>query len=268
MNTLLLGLLAETFIHVGGGQSDGAIDLPVAREAVTDYPFIPGSGLKGALRDWSGQRFERHASEPWFGKQQYAGQLLFSDARLLALPVRSLHGASRWVTCPHLLERCRRDMLRLGLEASGDVPMPAPGTALGVGEGRLILEERGFDLVGLVPEAIATYLGHFVPHADSRARLVRALVILHDEDFTWFARYGLPVQARNVLEEATKASKNLWYEEALPPDSLLYTLIGTRGEGIPDQFTAALRAQPFVQVGGNETIGQGWLALTFPEPAP
>ncbi len=49
MKTLLYGMLAETSIHPGAGQSSGFVDLPVAREAATDYPVIVGSSLKGAL---------------------------------------------------------------------------------------------------------------------------------------------------------------------------------------------------------------------------
>ena len=51
MTTEIIGLLAETYIHPGTGQSAGAIDLPVARERVTQYPFVPGSSMKGALLD-------------------------------------------------------------------------------------------------------------------------------------------------------------------------------------------------------------------------
>lgn len=43
----IIGILAETSVHVGAGQMFGAIDLPVAREAATQFPFIPGSSLKG-----------------------------------------------------------------------------------------------------------------------------------------------------------------------------------------------------------------------------
>ena len=49
-------------------------------------------------------------------------------------------------------------------------------------------------------------------------------MVLNDDDFTWFARFGLSIQARNVLEDGTKQSQNLWYEETLPPDTLLYAL--------------------------------------------
>ena len=51
-----------------------------------------------------------------FGTQERAGELLVSDARLLLLPVRSLTRSYRWITCPHLLERYRRDLVRAGLD--------------------------------------------------------------------------------------------------------------------------------------------------------
>jgi CRISPR-associated protein Cmr4 len=264
MNTLLIGLLAETFVHVGGGQSEGVVDLPVAREAVTDYPFIPGSGLKGALCDWADQN-QVQDLDALFGKSDNAGQLLFSDARLLALPVRSLHSASRWITCPHLWERFCRDAVRTRLDVSVLDQALDQGKALGEGENRIILEERGFQLVGKIPEPVVSALGKLVAHDDTRARFAQSLVMLHDDDFVWFARYGLAVQARNVLDRETKISQNLWYEESLPPDSLLYALISERSKDSLISLVEPLKQTPYLQVGGNETIGQGWLALAFPE---
>jgi CRISPR type III-B/RAMP module RAMP protein Cmr4 len=141
MNTQLLGLLAETSIHPGAGQSAGIVDLPVAREAATDYPVIPGSSLKGALLSLAKQKTkdgEDRISECdrkcIFGQQEQAGNLLVSDARLLLLPVRSLHSAYKWVTCPHLVERFARDCQR------GDISQSVPdcdvtdGTYLGTGD--------------------------------------------------------------------------------------------------------------------------------------
>ena len=91
MSDVMFGLLAETFLHPGSGQSDGAIDLKVAREAVTGYPYIPGSAVKGALRaamcDGGEQKTRVDAA---FGQVDGAGSVLVSDARLLLLPVRSL----------------------------------------------------------------------------------------------------------------------------------------------------------------------------------
>ena len=44
-------LHAVTPVHVGSGRGIGYIDLPVAREKVTDWPYIPGSSIKGVMAD-------------------------------------------------------------------------------------------------------------------------------------------------------------------------------------------------------------------------
>ena len=118
MRSAVIGLLAETSIHPGTGRSTGVVDLPVAREAATDYPFIAGSSLKGALRDQARQHTNNNENfeKEIFGAPDEAGALLVSDARLLLLPVRSLTGAYRWVTCPLLIERYQRDLKRAGVE--------------------------------------------------------------------------------------------------------------------------------------------------------
>ena len=172
MTTQLIGLLAETFIHVGGGQSEGVVDLPVAREAATDYPFIPGSGLKGALLDWAAQHeVDEDRRNRLFGQQDNAGQLLFADARLLALPVRSLHSASCWITCPHLWERYQRDAARIGIDLPTLQITPEQGQVLGKGQDRIILEERSFKLAGEVPEPILEELSKLLVQDATRKRL-------------------------------------------------------------------------------------------------
>jgi len=256
MNALILGMLTETLVHVGGSQGAGVVDLPVAREGATDYPFIPGSGLKGALRD----KARRHADrDAMFGTQERAGQVLVGDGRLLLLPVRSLTGTYRWVTCPHILERYARDLRRAGLGQPQLPDSPEPGTALSDRESILFLEEREFATVPTDLSTLVESLGMVVVNDDARSRLDERMLIVHDDDFAWFARYGLPIQARNVLEEETKRSKNLWYEEALPADTVLYAMIASRGtdglEAFADLFP---QDDPYLQVGANETVGQGW----------
>src|SRR5437016_3564600 len=47
----LLFLHAQTGLHPGSGTALGTVDLPVQRERHTQWPTIPGSALKGILRD-------------------------------------------------------------------------------------------------------------------------------------------------------------------------------------------------------------------------
>lgn len=54
--TALLLLTSETPLHAGAGQSVDGIDLPIQREAHTDWPCVYGSAVKGALRAHAEQR--------------------------------------------------------------------------------------------------------------------------------------------------------------------------------------------------------------------
>jgi CRISPR-associated protein Cmr4 len=272
MKTLMLGFLAESSIHCGAGRSAGIIDLPVAREAATDYPFIAGSGLKGALRDRA-RGLGRTDLEDVFGRQDQAGKLLLSDARLLLLPIRSLTSSYRWVTSPLLLERYGRDRRRCRLPADlPEVKLPPSGDtpgALASGQGKLYLEERELAITGPCPRGIVEAIAPLVHHDDTRKRLAEQLVIVNNDELAWFCRYAVPLQVRNVLaDDGSKQSKNLWYEESLPPDTLLYTIAMARDEAAGDALAEMIPdSDPYLQLGGNETVGHGWVAATLLAPA-
>ena len=266
MKSLILGMLAETSIHPGAGQSTGFVDLPVAREAASDYPVIVGSSVKGALREKARQ--DDHEQATTFGTQEQAGQLLISDARLILLPVRSLNGQYKWITCPHLVERLIRD----GRRAEGTqfdvneraLKGPRRGSALvNSTTSSLFLEERQFNYSGPIDDDLLELLQPLFAHPSAAKRLPKQLVVLHDDDFVWFARYGLAVTARNTLDEDTKESKNLWYEETISPDSLFYSVLAERRDGVMDNVATWLKSDPYLQVGGNASVGQGWFALAL-----
>jgi CRISPR-associated protein Cmr4 len=273
MKSVILGLLAETSLHPGTEQSAGVIDLPVAREAAGGYPVIAGSSLKGALRDFMEQELGVNDSRVgrFFGEPKNAGAVAVTDARLLLLPVRSLTGHYKWVTCPYLLERYQRDRELAGLPCTFKYPEPKEEQVIiytGSEAGKqdaLFLEELVFnveqqDLSGLIDS-----VSGLIRHQPAQNRLPGQLAVISDDDFAYFARYGLQVNARNVLDNETKSSKNLWYEETIPPDSLFYALLISRtgaGDVLAD-LQQLFAEQPYLQVGGNETVGQGWCAVTW-----
>lgn len=319
MRTRIFTFLAETFIHPGIGQNEGAIDLPVAREAATDYPYVPGSGLKGALRAAAREHWPdlptggtagdaadcaadndpspvaetgatddpaptdeiadsgtaelgpARRSEPspevadLFGRSDNAGSLLIFDLRLVLLPVRCLTASYRWLTCPHLLERLCRDQRRANGADPGWEPPQAPPDQhyLGQGEAQLQLEERTFARHGDITEEVLTALTQVFPDTQAATRLAPQLAIVSDRDFAWFARYGLPVQPRNALDPESKKSKALWFEETVPPDTLMYALVSTRGADAAKlmQLAEVFGSPAYLQVGGNETVGQGWFRV-------
>lgn len=282
----LIGLISETHVHVGVGQSSGALDLPVARERTTHFPFIPGSGVKGAMRMWALDPLGKDETKLLFGAEvtdaterddgasTQAGLLLWSDVRLLLLPVRATTRSFRLVTCPALINRLRRDRRRAGLGTRApDLVGPPEGKCFSAGDDDWIgLEEREFRHAGPLPEGIVAEVADLVADSFESGALGDRLVVLHDDDFTWFARYGLPVLARNRLgEDKTVKTGALWNEEALAPDTVLYMLLSERKTGVAGRVVELLKddnSARYVQMGGNETIGQGWLRMTLVEGTP
>ncbi|KKC28645.1 hypothetical protein CDSM653_02412 [Caldanaerobacter subterraneus subsp. pacificus DSM 12653] len=269
MKGSILSLFAETSLHPGVGQVVGAVDLPVAREKTTGYPVIVGSSLKGALRDKAEQVWgeKEEKLKRIFGESNQAGSLLITDARLLLLPVRSLPGPFKWVTCPYILERLKRDGELMGLSWDFDIPDPGDKALVQEEMGELFLEEIVFSTSkGKDLNKIVETLKEFIPHDSVKKRLETQLVIIDDKEFQYFAQYGLPVNARNVLNK-NKTSDNLWYEEVIPPDTLFYSLIFerklTEDQNDLYEVESLFKDSPYLQVGGNETIGQGWCRIQW-----
>lgn len=261
-------LLAETSLHPGSGRELGVVDLPVAREGGTGYPLLYGSQLKGSLRDRAEQLGWGRLGQV-FGKPESAGSCLFSDARMVLLPVRSLTSAYRWVTCPQILERLARDLARTKSGISFDIPVVQNAVGAlsndpSVGE-RIFLEEREVEVEAALPEDVAEALEILLGPSPATKRVKRQVTIVSDDTLSWFARYGLPIRARNQLDE-NKKSENLWYEESLPPDTLLLAVVSARGNADPGVDLAELfRDARYLQVGGNETVGEGWVAVHWPD---
>lgn len=267
MKSAIIGLLAETGLHPGTEQSTGVVDLPVARESFSGYPVIVGSGLKGALRDMARQRQSANEDEI-FGKPDEAGAIAVTDARLLLLPVRSMTGHFKWVTCPYILERFQRDSKLAGINKSFKIPCPENEQAFTAGEEeRLFLEELTFKAVKGELTQIVNAIKELILHKSVQERLTEQLVIINNDNFAYYAAYGLQVNARNQLDKSKKTSNNLWYEETLPPDSLFYALLIPRSgkEKTLEQVEEMFKMSSYLQVGGNETVGQGWCAVSWLE---
>jgi len=265
MNGGVWGMLAETPVHYGAGTSAGVVDLPVARESTTAYPVIFGTGVKGSLNERvKGALGSAEDLRRWFGAQDQAGTLLVTDARLLLLPVRSLSGPYQWVTCPALLERWVRLLNMVGQVTSlMELPKVEAGEALTVGEDHpLFLEELVFAAreFPAMPQ-LAGELARLIRHESTRSRLDRQLSIVSDADMAHLCQHALTVTPHNVLDPETKTSINLWYEETLPPDTVMYMGIMSEDPGALARLYSILSDPPYLRLGANETVGQGWFAL-------
>jgi CRISPR-associated protein Cmr4 len=289
-----LGLHAQTSLHPGAGTALEAIDLPVQRERHTQWPTIPGTAIKGVLRDEA-----RHATNESdlreadkdpdlvaaFGPDRdnadkHAGALSFTDARLLAFPVRSLKGVFAWTSCPAVLTRLQRDAALVGVGTSWTVPAVQGNTALVTKESvvtasdRVVLEEYDFakgndDVTAIASWIAQNLLAGSKEYASTRERFQRAFVLLSDDDFTYFARHATEVTARIALDAATKTVKKgaLFYQELLPAETLFYSVVianasrSRNGKTVSDMKKYVEdKLPPVIQIGGDETTGKGLCA--------
>lgn len=288
----ILGLLAQTSLHAGTGSNTGVIDLPIQREAHSAYPCVYGSSMKGALRTYAEQHYPSEDNKKLhpviaavFGadnqaETMHAGALMVSDARLILLPIRSLTSQFKWVTSPYALQRLKDDLARFNTGLSFELPKEkltdtAAWTAHKQADA-LFLEEYRFTTKPQDLTSIIKVLVQLMRKTDVEAQLQQQLVIVSDDMFAHLVQHTTPVNAHIAIESETKTVKGgaLWYEETLPPESLLYVGLAankarkpdselTTAEQVLSKVTELFKDKPWLQIGGNETVGMGWCAVSI-----
>jgi CRISPR-associated protein Cmr4 len=207
---------------------------------------------------------------------KHAGALSVTDARLLAFPVRSLKGVFAWVTCPAALERLRRDLALVGWTGpqlprgpDKDKALALKGGPLLIEDRHLLLEEFEFERAGDCSAVAGWVARHAVQDDATKVRVQNQLAVLHDDDFTHFVRHATEVVARIGLNYETKTVREgaLFYQEFLPAETIFYALALANPSRKADTARTAdtilryvadrVAAVPYLQLGGDETIGKG-----------
>lgn len=293
--TALIGLHAQTSIHAGTGQNTGVIDLPIQREGHNGWPCVFGSAVKGALRTRAEDEYGKQNPSVTYvfgpdtsNAHEYAGAIAVSDARLLLLPVRSLTSQFKWVTCPSALKRFKQDCKRFGFAITLPDRFPfddkndSQALIASSDKNDIFLEEYRFKPKQTNLSTVIDALLQLLNEVDQTS-LEQQLVIINDDNFTHMAQHVTPVNAHIALDADTKIVKPgaLWYEETLPPESLLYFGVSAvdarikkqddkptmNAEQILGAMTNLFEKQAWLQLGGNETVGMGWCAVAIPELA-
>jgi CRISPR-associated protein Cmr4 len=287
MKNTLLFLQALSPLHAGTGQGVDVIDLPIAREKSTGIPFLPGSSIKGVVRDQANSILGASEVNAIFGKEdlENAGAAVFTDARLLCLPVRSLAGTFAYVTSPYLLKRFARDLEMTavtGAPINNDFSLQegqcatAEETALTMNQ-NVYLEE--LDLTpNQTAETWAEWLSANVVSPEWKTFFKARLCVVHDDAMTFLLETATEVVARIRLEPETKTVQQgaLWYEESLPTESILVGIVQTTAERRKKDTNqeSKLSAKKVLeklsdlfkkpmQFGGKSSVGRGLCQLRF-----
>lgn len=262
---------ALTSLHAGTGQGVGAIDLPIARERATDLPLVPGSSIKGCLK-------EEYRDDDLFGKPESAGMLQISDARLLLLPIRCLGASFVWTTSPYVLRRLLRDAEVTGLDGGmptipnlndGDARVASADSLVDLKQTkRLVLEELDFvTAVDAMPWA--KWIGErlFPGDREWQQEFNKRFAIVDDKSFHHLARFSTEVNAHIKISDETGAVEGgaLWYQESLPAETVLVSLFRTEkrmgGNVDPEVKLKPLLQERILQIGGKATTGQGMVRI-------
>jgi CRISPR-associated protein Cmr4 len=290
MKTQLTLVHALSPLHAGIGQGAGVIDLPIAREKATSIPYLPGSSIKGALRTrlWQDEKLEQYrgifGSDTSDIDNTYASSVLFSDQRLLLLPVRSIAGTFAWVTAPYVLNRFTRDLAETQVEplafaipslANVEDCLTIESSQLKP-SGKNIVYLEDFDLEAQSKSKDVEHLTTWAEwlgkqlfpgeqEAFWRMALTRRLCLVHDDLFQFMCQHTTEIITRIKLQDESKTvdSGGLWYEEALPTESILtgiaFITPVKKSEFSEEKITktlAALTTQT-LQLGGKATVGRG-----------
>jgi len=289
--TRIYWIHALTPLHVGAGRGVGYIDLPIMREKVTGWPLVPGSAIKGVLADHynaSGpERDKKVELAAAFGKggdaHSNSGSLVFTDARLVCLPVRSLYGTFAWCTSALALGRLTRDLEAAGLLAAKSLFGLASDSVALTKESvlqngnRVFFEDLDFTAQAGAAEEWSSLLASWLFPTDTSWRNVfqQRFAVVSDDVFNFLCETGTEVAARVRIDDTKKtaASGALWYEEALPAETILGGLVwcdrvfggnGMTPDALLNEFCPKGKATT-LQIGGKATVGRGRARCLFTE---
>ena len=249
-----------TNMHVGNGEeSYNIIDNEVEKDVVTGNPAIYSSGVKGSLLQYfkTEKNIDDDTKEYIFGNE-YGGSVIkegnfkFLQAQLLARPMRVSDGDVSYamVTTNGILQEFDKHLETFGVEKNIDVVITEENTddnIFWVNEESHIKEIEGYKTQ------------NSLKNTDGLSKLFQTENIAVTST-TIFQDIDLPVLARNCLENGK--SKNLWYEEIVPRESLFYlTVLYPDDCQNFDKFNSAID-QHIVQFGGNASIGYGYTKVT------
>jgi len=265
-------------IHAGSGASTAAVDLPIQRERHTNWPHIQASAVKGAMRahyrmmkgttdDMIHIIFGSDEQDNWdINKDALKGAISVSDAKLLAFPMRSNIAPFVWITSPAIMRRFFMDLEYTEIDGEGFDPTSLE--SLGEEEAVAINTEMGKKDIIIEDSVVKPKESLKIEAFQKYFPFLNRLLCVSDAMFSYCVDHSTEVQTHIKIDAekgiATKGA--LRYEELLPADSLLYSVVlfGQSAYEIEDRAKAETirnevksQIMDFMQIGGDETLGKG-----------
>jgi len=287
----LITYYALTPVHVGAGSSVSYIDLPVQRERHTSFPIMAGSGLKGVFRALAERELEIGKVNIIFGPEngsEGSSCVAFTDAKILLYPVRSVKNTFAWITCPFVLKRFKEDLESASgktnnfsiPEVSDDKIIVASNSPLIINNNpkKVGLEEFVFDVDNTqIDNNLINAIKGYIPDTETTQSLSERLAIVSDNVFTDLVNYAVEVRTRIKIDQTTGTASGgaLFTVEMVPSESIFYSLVFADDpknsnsnsvknvDEVIDNIQKLIDNNEVIQVGGDETIGLGFMKVKF-----
>jgi len=265
MNLVYCYLLSP--LHTGGTTQEGNL-LGIARESHTELPYIPSSTIRGKLRASSSEdkRDQLFGTELNGSNQLEQGSIWIGDGSILWLPVPSLSHGVVWISCHLLLRRWSR---LIGGTIANKASIPKPNSTN--------LKDKSKKSPIYLKDAILKFddlkdwdddFDDFIPK--NAKDDIKNVIVLEDQHCATLIQMSLWRQVKVKLDENKSVSKGSFrYEEAIPPDTLMYFPWGvtSQADGKSDisktDFQTLLdQSNQILQIGGQESLGRGFVQLS------
>lgn len=248
-------------LHTGGASQEGNL-VGIAKESHTDLPYLPSSTIRGKLRAdtkenqkmlW-GNTIDDVTSGDSDNLTQ--GALWVGDGAILYFPVSSLSHGVVWVTSPFLLRR----WIRL---TKHNLALPEVGSFSGGTSNDLYLRDAIFKSKELKSW---DKWKSFIPTGSQETENISQVLILSETDCKVLIESSLWRQVRVNLNDKKEADA-FRYEEAIPPETLMFFPWGTTTNLKEDQVKIAcngfqsLFKDNIKQIGGQESLGRGFTEI-------
>jgi CRISPR-associated protein Cmr4 len=242
-------------LHTGGTTQEGNL-VGIARESHTQLPYLPSSSIRGRLRasikdielrtllfgpelkDITGnnnqdenknntdtsetlQQEETLNNSTSTASQLEQGDIWIGDGSLLWIPVPSLSHGVVWVSCPMLLKRWARLQTDL-LAIPSDKPYITNIFKEDTDKKQIFLKDARITADKLSLWSEFDDNNKFIPRNDIERNDIEQVLLLPDRHFATITQMSLWRQVKIKLDEHKSVDGGFRYEEAIPPDTLMY----------------------------------------------
>lgn len=268
-------------LHTGGTTQEGNL-LGIARESHTEFPYIPSSSIRGRLRSkleptdktdietklkqifLFGSEIDDAKNQPLVDlykevtkkklDQLTQGSIFVGDGSILWIPVPSLSHGVIWVSSPLLLRRWTK-FNQVEAEIPGDY-------CTNLDNQKSVYLKDAI----LKPSDLKSWdtWEIFVPQTE-QAKGIERVLVLPDKHCATLIQMALWRQVKIKLDEHKTVDGGFRYEEAIPPDTLMYFPWGitaqTNGkrDDAKRDFQDLVAQHEILQIGGQESLGRGFV---------